>query len=273
MDALRKSVIAGSWYPGNPSVLKRDIDNFFNFVPDTELEGEVVAIIAPHAGYIYSGQVAAYAYKRVCGNNYDAVIVVGPSHRTAFSGVSIFTNGGYETPLGVVPVAEELAKDIKRNSKLVSDIPAAHLQEHSIEIQLPFLQYALGNFSFVPLVMGDQDESTCQELAQAIYDSARSKKILIVGSSDLSHFHGYNEATKLDGVALQYLKDSDASGLLDSLGSGTAEACGGGPMAVAMLVARKTGANSARVLKYANSGDVTGDKSSVVGYAAAIYYK
>jgi AmmeMemoRadiSam system protein B len=273
MDALRKSVIAGSWYPGNPSVLKRDIDNFFNFVPDTELEGEVVAIIAPHAGYIYSGQVAAYAYKRVCGNNYDAVIVVGPSHRTAFSGVSIFTNGGYETPLGVVLVAEELAKDIKRNSKLVSDIPAAHLQEHSIEIQLPFLQYALGNFSFVPLVMGDQDESTCQELAQAIYDSARSKKILIVGSSDLSHFHGYNEATKLDGVALQYLKDSDASGLLDSLGSGTAEACGGGPMAVAMLVARKTGANSARVLKYANSGDVTGDKSSVVGYAAAIYYK
>ena len=273
MDALRKSVIAGSWYPGNPSVIRRDIEDFLNSVPDTELEGEVVAIIVPHAGYVYSGQVAAYAYKCVCGINYDAVIVIGPSHRATFSGVSIYSRGGYETPLGIVPVAEELAKQIKKNSKLVSDIPAAHLHEHSIEIQLPFLQYVLGNFSFIPLVMGDQGASTCQELAQAICDSIRGKKVLIVASSDLSHFHGYKEATKLDGVVLRYLKDSDATGLLDSLGSDAAEACGGGPMAVAMLVAHKIGANYARVLKYANSGDVTGDKSSVVGYAAAIYCK
>jgi AmmeMemoRadiSam system protein B len=272
MDVLRKSVIAGSWYPGNPSVLRRDIDTFLNLVPETELEGEVVAIIAPHAGYVYSGQVAAYAYKRVCGNNYDAVIVIGPSHRAAFHGVSVFSSGGYETPLGIVPVAEELAKQIKKNSKLVSDIPAAHIQEHSIEIQLPFLQYVLGNFSFVPLIMGDQSASTCQDLAQAICDSIQGMKVLIVASSDLSHFHGYNEAAKLDSVVLSYLKDSDAFGLLDNLRSDTAEACGGGPMAVAMLVALKTGANSARVLKYANSGDVTGDKSSVVGYAAAIYW-
>ena len=273
MDALRRSVIAGSWYPGNHSVLRRDIETFLNLVPETESEGKVVAIIAPHAGYVYSGQIAAYAYKRVCGNSYDAVIVIGPSHRAAFHGVSIFSKGGYETPLGIVPVAEELAKKIKKNSNLVSDIPAAHLQEHSIEIQLPFLQYVLGNFSFVPLVMGDQNASTCQELAQVICDSIQGMKILIVASSDLSHFHGYNEAIKLDGIVLRYLKDSDATGLLDSLESDAIEACGGGPMAVAMLVARKIGANHARVLKYANSGDVTGDKSSVVGYVAAIYYK
>ena len=273
MDALRRSVIAGSWYPGNHSVLRRDIETFLNLVPETESEGKIVAIIAPHAGYVYSGQIAAYAYKRVCGNSYDAVIVIGPSHRAAFHGVSIFSKGGYETPLGIVPVAEELAKKIKKNSNLVSDIPAAHLQEHSIEIQLPFLQYVLGSFSFVPLVMGDQDASTCQELAQIICDSIQGMKILIVASSDLSHFHGYNEAIKLDGIVLRYLKDSDATGLLDSLESDAIEACGGGPMAVAMLVARKIGANHARVLKYANSGDVTGDKSSVVGYVAAIYYK
>jgi AmmeMemoRadiSam system protein B len=271
MDVLRKSVIAGSWYPGNPSVLRKDIENFLKLVPDTEIAGEVVAIIVPHAGYIYSGQVAAYAYKRICGNNYDAVIVVGPSHRAAFSGVSIFSSGGYETPLGIVPVDEELAKQIKKNSKLVSDIPAAHLQEHSLEIQLPFLQYVLGNFSFVPLVMGDQGADTCQELARAIYASVQGRKILIVGSSDLSHFHSYNEASGLDSVALGHLKDSDAAGLLHSLGNGTTEACGGGPMAVAMFVASMMGATKARVLKYANSGDVTGDKSSVVGYAAAIY--
>ncbi len=271
MDALRKSVIAGSWYPGNPSVLRKDIENFFKLVRNKELSGEVVAIIAPHAGYVYSGQVAAYAYKCVYGKKYDAVIVVGPSHRTAFSGVSIFSKGGYETPLGIVPVSEELAKKINKNSSLVSDIPAAHTEEHSIEIQLPFLQYALGNFSFVPLVMGDQGESACRQVAQAIYDSAHGKKILIVGSSDLSHFHGYKEAAKLDGVALRHLKDIDAVGLLSSLGNGTTEACGGGPMAVAVFVASMMGANSAQVLKYANSGDVTGDKSSVVGYAAAIY--
>jgi AmmeMemoRadiSam system protein B len=272
MNALRKSVIAGSWYPGKPSLLKRDIDNFFNSVPDLELGGEIVGIIAPHAGYAYSGQVAAYAYKLVCGKKYDAVFIVGPSHRVAFQGVSIFSMGGYETPLGIVPIAQELAKKIKISSKTVADLPIAHLQEHSVEIQLPFLQVALGDFSFIPLVMGNQDENICQDLATAIYESTRGMKILIVGSSDLSHFHNYNVATKLDAVVLQHLKDADATGLLKSLAGGASEACGGGPMVVAMLVASKMGANKARLLKYANSGDVTGDKSSVVGYAAAVYY-
>lgn len=271
MNALRKSVIAGSWYPGNPSILKKDISDFINSVPDAQLDGEIVSVIAPHAGYVYSGQVAAHAYKNIRGKKYDAVIVIGPSHRVAFPGISIFSAGGYETPLGVVPVDEELAGLIKKNSRIISDLPAAHLQEHSIEIQLPFLQYVLGNFSFVPLVMGDQNASACKELAQAICNCVQDRKILIVGSSDLSHFHGYNEAVKLDGVALKHLQENDALGLLARLENGTTEACGGGPMAVAMLVASMMGATQARVLKYANSGDVTGDKSSVVGYAAAVF--
>ena len=273
MNALRKSIIAGSWYPGNPSILRRDIENYFNSVTDLELEGDVVGLIAPHAGYAYSGQIAASAYNLVRGKKYDAVIVVGPSHRVAFHGVSIFSTGGYETPLGIVPVAEELAKKIKILSKTVVDIPEAHLQEHSVEIQLPFLQVALDDFSFIPLVMGDQGANTCQELAAVLYEAARGKKILIVGSSDLSHFYNYNMAKKLDAVVLRHLKDGDAVGLLESLENGTAEACGGGPMVVAMLVARMMNANKPHLLKYANSGDVTGDKSSVVGYAAAVYCK
>ena len=272
-NALKKSVIAGSWYPGNPTILKKDIENYFNSVPYLELEGEVVGLIAPHAGYTYSGQVAASAYNLVRGKKYDAVIVVGPSHRVAFHGVSIFSTGGYETPLGIVPVAEELANKIKILSKTVVDIPEAHLQEHSVEIQLPFLQVALGNFSFIPLVMGDQGANTCQELAKAIYEAARGEKILIVGSSDLSHFYNYNMAKKMDAAVLRHLEDGDAVGLLESLENGTAEACGGGPMVVAMLVARMMNANKPHLLKYANSGDVTGDKSSVVGYAAAVYCK
>ena len=273
MNDLKKSVIAGSWYPGAPSILRRDIENYFNSVPDLELQGEIVGLIAPHAGYVYSGQIAANAYNLIRGKKYDAVIVIGPSHRVAFHGVSIFSKGGYETPLGIVPVAEELAEKIKNLSKVVADVPEAHRQEHSVEIQLPFLQVALGNFSFIPLVMGDQGANTCQELAMAIYEATRDKKILIVGSSDLSHFYNYNIAKKLDAVVLGYLKEGNAVGLLESFENGNAEACGGGPMAVVLLVARMMSANKAYLLKYANSGDVTGDKSSVVGYAAAVYCK
>jgi hypothetical protein len=271
MKTLRKSVIAGSWYPGNPSILKRDIVNYFNSVPELKLQGEVVGLIAPHAGYIYSGQVAAHAYQLIRGQHYDAVIVVGPSHRAAFHGVSVFSKGGFETPLGIISIAEELAEKIKNLSEIIADIPGAHLQEHSVEIQLPFLQVALGDFSFLPLVMGDQDADTCRQLAAAIYEATRGKKILIVGSSDLSHFYNYNTAKKMDAVALEYLKNGDADGLLQSLENGEVEACGGGPMAVTILAARMMKADKAHLLKYANSGDVTGDKNSVVGYAAAVY--
>jgi AmmeMemoRadiSam system protein B len=273
MNTLRKSVIAGSWYPGNPSILRRDIENYFNSVSKIELKGEVVGLIAPHAGYVYSGQVAANAYDHIRKEKYDAVIVVAPSHRAAFHGVSVFSQGGFETPLGVVLIAEELAEDIKKISNIVADIPQAHLQEHAVEIQLPFLQVALGDFSFLPLVMGDQNATTCQELAHAIFEAAKGKKILIVGSSDLSHFYNYNTAKKMDAIALDHLKNGDVAGLLQSLENGTVEACGGGPMAVAMSVAHMMKADKAYLLKYANSGDVTGDKSSVVGYAAAVYCK
>lgn len=271
MNAIKKSIIAGSWYPGNPSVLKRDIENYFKSASPAQLEGEIVGLISPHAGYVYSGKIAAHAYKLIRGNKYDAVIVVGPSHRVAFHGVSVFSGDGYETPLGIVPVARDMAEKIKKATPIVADFPAAHLQEHSVEIQLPFLQVALDEFSFVPLVMGDQDARTCQELAHAIFQTSSDKKILIVGSSDLSHFYNYNTAKKMDAIAVDYLKNGDAEGLLKSLENGEVEACGGGPMAVVMFVARMLKAHKACFLKYANSGDVTGDKSSVVGYASAVF--
>jgi MEMO1 family protein len=273
METIRKSAIAGSWYPGKPSVLKQDIEKYFASVPDTDLAGEIAGLIAPHAGYIYSGPVAAHAYKLVIGEKYDAVVVVGPSHRVAFRGVSVWDEGGYETPLGIIPVDGSLARDIKKFGSTVDMIPAAHTQEHSLEIQLPFLQVALGKFSFVPLVMGDQGAQTCSDLASAIYQAAPGRKILIVGSSDLSHFHDYRTASQMDAVVLNYVREGNASGLLRCLESDECEACGGGPMAVTMLVAEKLGAINRKILKYANSGDVTGDKNSVVGYAAAVYYK
>ena len=273
MDNVRKSVISGSWYPGDPSVLRRYIAEYFRRVPDRELSGEVVGLIAPHAGYIYSGQVAAFAYQLVRGKKYDAVVLIGPSHRVAFSGVSVWSGGAFETPLGRVPVHEKLAEEMKRASGIVVDFPTAHAREHSLEIQLPFLQVALGDFSFVPLVMGDQNAATCRDLAKAIVQAGKNRRLLIVASSDLSHFHEDIKARALDGVALRHLQDSDAEGLLENLARDRTEACGGGPMAVAILAAGGLGASHSLVLKYTHSGEVTGDCQSVVGYASAVYYK
>lgn len=273
MEDVRKSVIAGSWYPGNPRILSSDIDGFLKNVPAEFLDGEVVALISPHAGYMYSGQIAAYSYKLVEGKTFDAVIIIGPSHRTSFQGASIYNKGGYETPLGIVPVDSQLANKIIAQSPIMSFVPTAHMQEHSIEIQIPFLQVVLGEFSFVPIVMGDQNSKTCEELANAILKSVADKKVLIVGSSDLSHFHSYDMAVKLDSVVLDHINKMDPEELLKDLQRGVCEACGGGPMAVVMMVAKKLGADKVKVLKYANSGDVTGDKSGVVGYASAAFYK
>ena len=274
---IRRSVIAGTWYPGRKETLRTAVETYFNQVvldslSDT-LQGEVKSLISPHAGYIYSGQVAAYAYRTVVGKKYDAVIVAGPSHRIAFHGVSVYDGGGYETPLGVVPIDIDLAGLILKEDSSLFAAPETHQAEHSIEIQLPFLQVALGDFQFVPLLMGDQDRRTCEQVAGAISRAAKGRKILVVGSSDLSHYHTYHQAVKLDAAVLKSLEDFDAPGLLDGLQNRSSEACGGGPMALAMMVAKALGADRAKVLKYLNSGDVTGDKSGVVGYAAAAFYQ
>jgi len=270
---IRKSAIAGSWYPGNPGTLRADIDEFFQHVPESKIDGQIVGLIAPHAGYAYSGRIAAYSYSTIRGDNFDAVIVIGPSHRAYFHGVSVYGKGGYETPLGVVPVDVSLANRIMATHDLISHIPAAHLQEHSVEIQLPFLQVALGDFNFIPLVMGDQSQHTCEVLADSICAAVEGRKVLVVGSSDLSHFHSCDTAAKLDHVAISRIKNMDGHGLLADLGNDDCEACGGGPMVVTMMVSKKLGANGAELLKYANSGDVTGDKKSVVGYVSAVFYK
>lgn len=270
---IRKSVIAGTWYPGSPKILRADIENYFHNVPDGKIDGRIIGLIVPHAGYVYSGQIAAHAYKIIKGEDFDAVIVLGPSHRTFFHGVSIYNRGGYETPLGVVPVDVALANDIMAQSEMISSMPAAHYQEHSLEIQIPFLQVALGEFRLVPLVMGEQDHQTCENLAKSIFSAIGDRKVLIVGSSDLSHFHSYERAVKLDSVALKHIEKMDSRGLLKDLENNTCEACGGGPAVVTMMVSEKLGANRAKLLKYAHSGDVTGDTRSVVGYASAVFYK
>ncbi len=271
---VREAVIAGSWYPGDRDLLAADINGYLEGAELAPVEGDIVAIVSPHAGYTYSGGVAAHAYAHLRGRTYDSVIVVAPSHRFGFRGVSIFGGDGYETPLGIVPVDRELADAITDPSEGLAYEPRAHAAEHSLEIQVPFLQRTLGSFSIVPIIMGDQSESRIRLLAARIADAVRShsprKRVLIVASTDLSHFHEYDRAVALDSVVLDRVNAFDPEGLIEALERGECEACGGGPVAAVMMAARELGAERSTVVRYANSGDVTGDRSEVVGYMAAV---
>ncbi len=268
-EQIRESVIAGSWYPGEPEELREVVQKYLQQAVAPDLKGQIVALIAPHAGYVYSGQVAAYAYKLLEHQKFETVVIIAPSHRAYFSGVSVYDRGGFRTPLGVVPLDAELIRALKERDRRIRYVAEAHAREHSLEIQLPFLQVVMPGFKLVPLIMGDQGLASCQWLAEAVADTIGKKSVLVVASTDLSHFHPYQEAKKLDQVVLDQVNAFDAQGLSENLQSGKCEACGGGPVVTALLVARKLGANKSQVLRYANSGDVTGDRSGVVGYMAA----
>lgn len=271
--AIRKSAFAGTWYPGRSSALRTSVEQFLGDASSVPPDGDVVALVSPHAGHVYSGHVAAHAYKTVQKAKYDAVIITGPSHRVAFRGVSVFAGEGFETPLGVVQVETDLANRISKEGTCVFAGMEEHALEHSIEIQLPFLQIALEGISFVPILMGDQDSKTCSDLARAIVRASEGKKILVIASSDLSHYYPYDKAVKMDASILKNIEKMSPEGLFDDIRNHAGEACGAGPIAVSMMVARELGADTAKVLKYADSGDITGDKNGVVGYAAAVFYR
>jgi len=274
MSFIREPAVSGMFYPGNPKTLKRDIERYLSEAVFDPVAGNIVGIISPHAGYMYSGPVAAYGYKAIAGCEYDTVIVIAPSHRKFFEGAAVIEKGGCRTPLGVVEVDEETAGMIlKKNSAVKSNIDV-HKEEHSLEVQIPFLQIILKSFKIVPLIMGTQDFLTCEALSAGIYEALKNsgKKILIVGSTDLSHYYSYAHAVELDGVVTKRLDDFDMKGLVTDLGEDKCEACGAGPMITTMMLSRKSGAKQGKVLKYANSGDITGDKSTVVGYVSAVFY-
>jgi AmmeMemoRadiSam system protein B/AmmeMemoRadiSam system protein A len=269
----RASPHAGSWYPDSKNKLNSMIDDFLSKAR-SKAHGEIKALIAPHAGYIYSGQVAAYAYKTVENKTFDAVIIIGPSHYHGFSGTSIDTMTGRITPLGTVEFDLDLARAIIDYDKRITNEPLAHGQEHSVEIQVPFVQKVIKTFKAVEIVMGSQDYEMCEILADAILAATEKKNVLIVASSDLSHFHDQNEATILDERVIESVSAFDPEMLYRRLTKDSCEACGGAPIITAMIIARGKGATQAQPLMYATSGDVSGDYSrGVVGYLAAALLK
>jgi MEMO1 family protein len=265
--------VAGRWYPGTRDELLREVDGHLAAAGRDAAESCPRAIIAPHAGLLYSGPVAAWAYTLVRKCRYDAVVLVGPSHFVGFEGVSIWPRGHWQTPLGALPVAEQLAAVIARESDSVVEHPQAHGREHSLEMQLPFIARLLPGVPIVPLVMGFQTRATAMALGDALGRAvsawSEGGEILLVASSDLSHYEDAAVAAQLDGVVLRHVEALDADGLMDALEIEPRHACGGGPMVSVLHAAARLGARRARVLRYADSGDVSGDKSSVVGYMAA----
>lgn len=269
-ETVRHSVIAGTWYPGSAPQLKRMIDGFVEKVPPADIPGRLVALIAPHAGYIYSGGVAAHAYALVRGHTYDLVAIVSPVHRMWVGEVATTSADFYETPLGRVRVDREAQQAMEKGIRLQY---VGQDNEHSLEIQLPFLQHLLaGEFALLPLMMGSQEWDTCNTLARGLANVLKGRNALLVASTDLSHFHSQARAQRLDRIVVDKVNAFDPEGLARELASGATEACGGGPVVATLLAAKALGATQARVLKYATSGDVTGDYSGVVGYMAAAVF-
>ncbi|MGD1047491.1 MAG: AmmeMemoRadiSam system protein B, partial [Candidatus Krumholzibacteriaceae bacterium] len=278
-QTVRKPAVAGQFYTDDPVALRKEITGYMDAAAEPAIGGDIVAIVSPHAGYQYSGPVAAYGYRLVKGRSYDDVVVISPSHVEYFPYASVFPGTAYRTPLGDIPVDVALAKLVASKSDLVKydmkghEVRPMQRGEHAIEVQLPFLQVALGSFKLVPIVMGDQNAQTVEALGNALAAALKGKKVLIVASSDLSHFHSDRQARALDGDFEDRLKDFDPAKLLRDLGTDAAEACGGGPVAAAMIAAKALGATKCVVLHYANSGTVTGDTDNVVGYVSAVMVK
>ena len=269
--STRKAAVAGTWYPGTASALAAAVDGYLAGIGG-EAAGrltELVALVAPHAGLMYSGPVAAYAYHQVLDRAVGLVVLVGPSHFLGFEGVSIYRNGGFETPLGVADVDEECASAIMAAAPIVHERAAAHSREHSLEMQLPFLKRVAPEARIVPLLMGRQTAETALALGEALGTVLKGRNALLVASTDLSHYHDAATAARLDRVVIDHVSRFDADGLQHALDAEPEHACGGGPTVAVMRAARHLGARDAMILKYADSGDVSGDKSTVVGYLAA----
>jgi len=274
MDGIREPAVSGTFYPGNEKVLRIDIEGYLGKVPPQERQGAVIGLISPHAGYMYSGQTAAYGYKAISGTSFDTVIIVAPSHQSFFLGTAVQEKGGYRTPMGVVPIDEELTSALIGKGDVVRADHKVHRSEHSIEVQLPFLQAVLKDFKIVPLIMGtSQEPEASRELADAVHlcIKAKQKRYLILGSTDLSHYYPYDLAKELDKAAIDLLEAFEVEGMIRELARGKYEACGAGPIISTMIMSRMLGASRAKVLNYMNSGDVTGDKDSVVGYVSCIF--
>lgn len=276
MDAVRRSAIAGSWYPGDPGELGADVERYLAAAEGGSQEsGRLVGLLSPHAGLHYSGPVAAHAYRLLRGRQDLTAVIVGPSHRAAFRGAAVAARGGWETPLGTVPIDEDWAEallDADEGRHWIMDEARVHRDEHCIEIQLPFMAHLVKGLRIVPVLMGSQSTAEIEALANALASVVRARPALLVASSDLSHYHPAAAANRLDAVVVDLVTRLDADGLGRLVEASHEHACGGGPMVAVMKASKASGASRSVAVHYGDSGDVEPfDKGRVVGYLAAAF--
>jgi hypothetical protein len=277
---LRPPAVAGLFYPADPQELIREIDFYLDRVPEvaSNKPEDVLALIAPHAGYPYSGPVAAYSYKPLIDLKPELVVILAPSHHNYFAGASVFYQGQYQTPLGSVETDQNLGEKLFAGLNALScSVPEIdfskeiHAKEHSLEVQIPFLQKTIGSFKLLPIIIGTSDLEICQKIANNLCRLLVSEKrrFMVIISTDLSHYHPYKRAIEVDHKFIEDLKTLEEEQLKKNLDLKEIEACGAGPILTGIILNKKLGAKEVKILKYANSGDTVGDKERVVGYLAA----
>lgn len=270
---LRPSPIAGTWYPANPKSLSASIDEYLINVNLPEIHGQVIGVIAPHAGHRYSGAVAAYAFATLRGLTPDLVVVLSPFHNYHTHPLLTTKHQAYSTPLGIIEVDQTALSELQDHLN-IPITPISNDKEHSLEIELPFLQRVLKNdFKLLPIMIRAQEEFVAQQLGEALAQTLKDKNALLVASTDLSHFYEQQTANQLDREMLQRFTTLKPSSIFEAERLGKGFACGHAAVAAVEWAAQGLGANHVQVLKHATSGDATGDHSSVVGYGAAVILK
>ena len=266
---LRPSPIAGTWYPKDPEILANSIDAYLKEVQLLTLEGQVLGVIAPHAGHRYSGAVAAHAFATLRGLTPDLVVVISPFHNFDSHPLLTTKHQAYATPLGNIEVDQHTLNELQSHLQ-IPITPIANDKEHSLEIELPFLQRVLKNdFKLLPIMVRAQEETVAKQLGEALAKTIQNRNAILVASTDLSHFYDQQTAQKLDQEMLNRFTTLNPTTIFEAEQTGKGFACGHGAVAAAQWAAKELGANNVQILKYATSGDVTGDFQSVVGYGAA----
>jgi hypothetical protein len=278
---VRRAAVAGSWYPGTAAAIAQEVGRYLEAAGKAVVPGRLVGLVCPHAGLRYSGPVAAYGYGLLTAGEPGpapadrpglTAVLVGPSHRAAFDGVAVHAHGAWETPLGRTAIDEELSQALLDAGSGVFEDPGVHRDEHSLEMQMPFLQRLVPGLRIVPLLMGSQSREEVDALAAVLAKALAGHPALLVASSDLSHYQPAAVANRADAAVVDEVGRFDEEALMTRLETRHNVACGGGPVVAVMKAARALGADRATVLKYGDSGDVgERDKSHVVGYLSAAF--
>jgi AmmeMemoRadiSam system protein B len=285
---LRHPIVSGLFYPDRREELKGNIENYLSKINRNKLDGLIadqtgykhpqkekpLVIVAPHAGFIFSGALQAYSFCLLQSFEINTVIILGPAHQAGFKGISINLDHAYQTPLGEINVDLDFSSRLIQFNKLFQHYEDAHLGEHSIEVQLPFIQYIQNNSKIVPILFGDQSWDNSTVLKNALVSLLKNKldKCIVIVSTDLSHYHSHVDAQAKDGKIIEDIRNLDPDSFYANILDGHSEACGWGGILTGLLLVKEIGKGKSAVLKYMDSGEVSGDRRKVVGYLAAALY-